>query len=112
MRELDKQSVLGMGRGDWRSGKDEIVAVLRRRIWVTCVCLFRIEAFSLMGEKATAPLSSTLAWKIPWTEERGRLQSMVSQRVRHDFTFTFYITKYKEHRIGMKTDLFQSCGHC
>ena len=28
--------------------------------------------------------SSTLAWKIPWTEERGRLQSMGSQRVGHD----------------------------
>ena len=28
--------------------------------------------------------SSTLAWKIPWTEEPGRLQSMGSQRVRHD----------------------------
>ena len=29
--------------------------------------------------------SSTLAWKIPWMEERGRLQSMGSQRVRHDW---------------------------
>ena len=28
--------------------------------------------------------SSTLAWKIPWTEEPGRLQSMRSQRVGHD----------------------------
>ena len=28
--------------------------------------------------------SSTLAWKIPWTEEPGRLQSMGLQRVRHD----------------------------
>ena len=35
-------------------------------------------------EKAMAPHSSTLAWKIPWTEEPGRLQSMGSQRVRHD----------------------------
>ena len=29
-------------------------------------------------------LSSILAWRIPWTEEPGRLQSMESQRVRHD----------------------------
>ena len=36
------------------------------------------------GEKAMAPHSSTLAWKIPWTGEPGRLQSMGSQRVRHD----------------------------
>ena len=35
-------------------------------------------------EKAVAPHSSTLVWKIPWTEEPGRLQSMGSLRVRHD----------------------------
>ena len=36
------------------------------------------------SEKAMAPHSSTLAWKIPWTEEPGRLQSMGSLRVGHD----------------------------
>ena len=35
-------------------------------------------------EKAMAPHSSTLAWKIPWMEEPGRLQSMGLLRVRHD----------------------------
>ena len=35
-------------------------------------------------EKAMAPHSSTLAWKIPWTEEPGGLQSMRSLRVGHD----------------------------
>ena len=35
-------------------------------------------------EKEMATHSSTLAWKIPWTEEPGRLQSMGSQRVGHD----------------------------
>ena len=35
-------------------------------------------------EKEMATHSSTLAWKIPWTEETGRLQSTGSQRVRHD----------------------------
>ena len=35
-------------------------------------------------EKAMATHSSTLAWKIPWTEEPGRLQSMGLQRVGHD----------------------------
>ena len=34
-------------------------------------------------EKEIATHSSTLAWKIPWTEEHGRLQSMGSQRVGH-----------------------------
>ena len=40
--------------------------------------------------------SSTIAWKIPWIEEPGRLQSMGSPRVSTqliDFTFTFYIWK-------------------
>ena len=37
-------------------------------------------------EKAMAPHSSTLAWKIPWLEEPGRLQSMGSHRVRHDWS--------------------------
>ena len=35
-------------------------------------------------EKEMATHSSTLAWKIPWTEEPVRLQSMGSRRVRHD----------------------------
>ena len=37
-----------------------------------------------LSEKAMAPHSSTLAWKIPWMEEPGRLQSMGSLRVGHD----------------------------
>jgi len=35
-------------------------------------------------EKEMATHSSTLAWKIPWMEDSGRLQSMESQRVGHD----------------------------
>ena len=35
-------------------------------------------------EKGRATQSSILAWRIPWTEELGRLQSVGSQRVRHD----------------------------
>ena len=43
-------------------------------------------------EKAMAPHSITLAWKIPWIEEPGGLQSMGSLRVGRlsDFTFTFH----------------------
>ena len=35
-------------------------------------------------EKGTATHCIIMAWRIPWTEESGRLQSMGSQRVRHD----------------------------
>ena len=39
---------------------------------------------SILQEKAMATHSSPLAWKIPWTEEPGGLQSRELQRVRHD----------------------------
>ena len=50
---------------------------------VALSCLLRWELGSL-PEKAMAPHSSTLAWRIPWTKEPGRLQSMGSLRVRHN----------------------------
>ena len=46
-----------------------------------------------LPEKAMAPHSSTLAWKIPWTEEPGRLQFMgvaEGQTRLSNFTFTFH----------------------
>ena len=43
-------------------------------------------------EEEMATCSSTLAWKIPWTEEPGRLQSMGSQRVRDDWTTSLHFT--------------------
>ena len=54
--------------------------------------------------------SSILAWRIPWTEEPGGLQSTGSQRVRHDFTFTFtfhFQQLTNEQRFGkVKSFLF------
>ena len=41
-------------------------------------------AWAFAPEKAMAPHSNTLAWKIPWTEDPGRLQSVGSLRVGHD----------------------------
>ena len=43
-------------------------------------------------EEEMATHSSILAWRIPWTEEPGRLQSMRSQRVRHNLA-----TKQQQH---------------
>ena len=43
-------------------------------------------------EKEMATHSSIIAWKIPWTEEPGRLQSMGSQRVGHDLVIKPQIT--------------------
>ena len=71
--------------------------LILKQIWVnTCSYLQTI------AEKAVATHSSTLAWKIPWTEETGRLQSMGLWRVRHDwatslslFTFTHWRRKWQ-----------------
>ena len=64
-------------------------------------CLIWSYLTSLM-EKAMAPHSSTLAWKIPWMEEPGRLQSMGLLRVGHDwgtslslFTFMHWRRKWQ-----------------
>ena len=46
--------------------------------------LFNMLPRLVIPEKAMAPHSSTLAWKIPWMEEPGRLQSMGSLGVGHD----------------------------
>ena len=58
--------------------------------------------YAYLSEKAMATHSSTFAWKIPWTEEPARLQSMGSLRVRHDwatslslFTFTHWRRKWQ-----------------
>ena len=45
-------------------------------------------------EKEMATYSITLAWKIPWTEEHGRVQSMGLQRVGHDWVTSLSITCY------------------
>ena len=77
----------------------------------TCFCLQNKKQTSTFSnahweprETAMAPNSSTLAWKIPWMEEPGRLQSMGSLRVGHDwasslslFTFMHWRRKWQIH---------------
>ena len=66
-------------------------------LWVL-LCPNKI-AFVFKKEMATH--SSTLAWKIPWTEEPGRLQCMGSQRVRHDWVTSLIVRIWK---VRVKTD--------
>ena len=58
----------------------------KKTLWVHVLFQIRmiIDTYTISLERAMAPHSSTLAWKIPWTEETGRLQSMGSLGVRHD----------------------------
>ena len=50
-------------------------------------------------EKAMAPHSSTLAWKIPWTGEPGRLQSMGSLAVGHDWATSLSLFTFHFHTV-------------
>ena len=52
--------------------------------YIQVVNLFIFLLLTIVSDKAMAPHSSTLAWKIPWMEEPGGLQSMGSLRVGHD----------------------------
>ena len=56
-----------------------------RETWVWSLAWVRSLGWEDPLEKEMATHSSTLTWKIPWTEEPGRLQSMGSQRVGHDW---------------------------
>ena len=51
------------------------------------------------AEKAMAPHSSTLAWKIPWTEEPGGLQSMGSLRVKRDWATSLSLFTFHFHAL-------------
>ena len=65
-------------------GWASLVAQIVKRLptmWETCIQSLGQED---LLEKVMATHSSVLAWKIPWTENPGRLQSIGSQRVGHD----------------------------
>ena len=73
------------------------ISVYAQVVYVKFVC-----AYVYASEKAMAPHSSTLAWKIPWTEETGRLRSMGLLRVQHGwatslslFTFMHWRRKWQ-----------------
>ena len=112
-----KQQTLPNTRGKspaWRPSDLEIdflpaflssVQSLSRSVAQSCPTLcdpMNCSTPGLPAEKATAPHSSTLAWKIPWTVERGGLQYMGSLRVGHDwatslslFTFMHWRRKWQ-----------------
>ena len=88
----------GLGVQDWEA---EAARTWRRGEW-TLDSFAHCEAVSGLLPEAMATHSITLAWKIPWTEEPGKLQSMGSLRVGHDrvtslslFTFMHWRRKWQ-----------------
>ena len=78
-----------MDRGAWRASlHDEAEPDMTEQL--SLLFLMKLIAFILFTllflilEKAMAPHSRALAWKLPWMEEPGRLQSVGSRRVGHD----------------------------
>ena len=72
----------GLGRRDWQHTPGEF-RTLRREKNTGSLATITLQPL-LTVEKNMATHSSILAWRIPWTEETGGLQSTGSQRVRHD----------------------------
>ena len=66
-------------------------------VTLVCVCLNTVILVGVT-EKAMATHSGTLAWKIPWTEEPGRLQSMGSLRIGHDWATSLSIFTFMHWR--------------
>ena len=62
-----------------------LLLLLRFNEWIS-------KNYRTIKEKAMAPHSSTLAWKIPWMEEPGGLYSMWSLRVRHDWATSLFFS--------------------
>ena len=63
---------------------------------------------SAYPEKGLAPDSSTLAWKIPWTEEPGRLQSMGSLRVGHNWATSLSLFTFHFCALEKETAIYSS----
>ena len=64
--------------------KTSLVAQMVKRLSIMWETRVRSLGWEDPLEKEMAIHYNTIAWKIPWTEEPGRLQSMGSQRIRHD----------------------------
>ena len=86
LRDTALRDILGMCGGVWENTRHSASLVAQlvknppamRETWILSL------GWEDPLEKGEVTHSSTLAWKIPWVEEPGRLQSMGSQRVGHD----------------------------
>ena len=74
--------------------------------WQCRRCRFNPWVWNIPLEEEMANYSNILAWEILWTEEPGGLQSMGSQRVRHDWSYS----AHHKHPVTMATSVGCLCG--
>ena len=67
-------------------------------VWANAMMVIILQYVSVSTEKAMAPHSSTLAWKVPWTEGPGRLQSMGLLGVGHDWATSLSLLTFMHWR--------------
>ena len=67
-------------------------------VWANAIMVIILQYVSVSTVKAMAPHSSTLAWKVPWTEGPGRLQSMGSLGVGHDWATSLSLLTFMHWR--------------
>ena len=81
---LDLRLLLGRVKTSFSLGETSLVAQMVKRLSIMQETWVRSLGWQDLLEKEMATHSSILAWRIPWMEEPGGLQSRGSQRVRHD----------------------------
>ena len=89
-----------------------IIGLLPINLRVNYIDIHKITCWNFdwdCSEKAMAPHSSTLAWKIPWVEEPGRLQSMGSLRVEHDWATSLSLFTFMRWRRKRQPTPVCSC---
>ena len=106
---------ISFSRGSfWPRDQTQVSCIADRfsTVWVTSLLTYLLTIiwyYRYLGtckcssEKAMAPHSSTLAWKIPWTERPGRLQSMGLLRVGHDWAISLSLFTFHELEKEMAT---------
>ena len=111
---VDKYKVLGWPKSSFETS----ITSYGLPWWLRCLPAMQETWVRFLGreyplKKEMAIHSSTLAWKIPWTEEPDRLQSMGSQRVGHDWVTSLSLSYFqglgKSPREGNGKPLQYSC---
>ena len=111
-RWISTQNAYKQGNGLWLRGKCLYRCVLEWGLWQQREGLKQLHLSHSLHQSGIQaqlswvlrrrqwhPHSSTLAWKIPWTEEPGRLQSRGSQRVGHDWVTSLSLFTFHFHTL-------------